>query len=137
MKQHEYDDDDSDDKVEGAFYTPPANPLMVKIREKDLNEIHGSPFGDPEKIVIMDLKNIMKRLEDFNYNYDEDEDIITLVGRKPETIAKFKFEDLDKGLVDEEVRDILNEYELRRLPSEYADKSIEKIYSKLEKVQNI
>ena len=67
--------------------------------------------------------------------YDKDENLITLVGKKPETIAQFKFEDFDKGLVYKEAKDTLDEYGLRRLPSEYVDKSIEEVYSKLEKVQ--
>ena len=50
-------------------------------------------------------------------------------------MAQFKFEDFDKGLNNKEARDILNEYGLTRLPSEYKDKPIEKIYQKIEKVR--
>ena len=54
---------------------------------------------------------------------------------KPKSVAQFKFEDFDKGLNNKKARDILNEYELRRLPSEYKDKTIEKINQKIEKVR--
>ena len=54
---------------------------------------------------------------------------------KPKSLAQFKFEDLDKGLNNKKARDILNEYGLSRLPSEYKDKTIEKINQKIEKVR--
>ena len=47
---------------------------------------------------------------DFNYKYDTNENMITLVGNKPESIAQFKFEDLDEGLVNKEAKDILDKY---------------------------
>ena len=45
-------------------------------------------------------------------------------------MAYFEFEDFDKGLNYKKVRDILNEFGLKRLPSEYKDESIEKINKK-------
>ena len=52
---------------------------------------------------------------------------------KQKSVAYFEFEDFDKGLNYKEARDILDEFGLRRLPSEYKDESIEKINKKIEK----
>ena len=74
-------------------------------------------------------------MKNFNYKHDEENNRLTILEEKPKNIANFKFEDFDKGLVYKEAKDILDEYELRRLPSEYMDKSIGKVCGKLGKVE--
>ena len=54
---------------------------------------------------------------------------------KPESVAYFEFEDFDKGLNYKIARDILEEFGLKRLPSEYKDEPIEKINKKIEKAR--
>ena len=61
--------------------------------------------------------------------------MITLVGNKPESIAQFKFEDLDEGLVNKEAKDILDKYGCR-LPSNYVEKPIESIERKFKSVES-
>ena len=61
--------------------------------------------------------------------------MITLVGKKPVSIAQFKFEDLDEGLVDKEAKDILDKYGYR-LPSNYVEKPIESIERKIKSVES-
>ena len=58
---------------------------------------HKTP-EDPDRIYTVNFKEIGDKLNKFNYSYDKDENLITLVGKKTESIAQFKFEDLDKGL---------------------------------------
>ena len=128
------------DDDETGKYEDIDDKVIVQIKNKDLAKIKGSSStfygGDPEGISVVYLKQIAKELFDFDYDYDKDKNIITLVGKKKtENIAQFKFEDFDKGLNYREAKDILDEYKIRRLPSEYAHKSIEKIYNKLEKVK--
>ena len=77
----------------------------------------------------------MQYLKDFNYEYDKDKNLITLVGKRPEEIAKFNFEDLDKGLEYKEAKDILDSFNLS-YPSKMAEQSIERINRRLERVQN-
>ena len=72
---------------------------------------------------------------DFNYKYDTNENMITLVGKKPESIAQFKFEDLDEGLANKEAKDILDKYGYR-LPSNYVEKPIESIERKIKSVES-
>ena len=74
-------------------------------------------------------------MNNFNYSYDKDENLITLVGEKPESIAQFKFEDLDQGLVNKEAKDILDEYRYG-LPSNYVEKPIESIERKIKSVES-
>ena len=108
------------------------------MKHMDYYIISGNPhktLKDPDRIYTFNFKEIGENLNKFNYNYDKDKNLITLVGKKPEKIAQLKFEDFDKGLVYKEAKDILDEYGFRQLPSEYVDKSIEKVYSKLEKVR--
>ena len=50
-------------------------------------------------------------------------------------VATFDRDYFDKGLVYKGAKDILYEYKIRRPPSVYMDKSIEKVYGKLEKVK--
>ena len=54
---------------------------------------------------------------------------------KPKSVAYFEFEDLDKGLNYKKAKDILKEFGLKRLPSEYKDESIEKINKKIAKAR--
>ena len=54
---------------------------------------------------------------------------------KPKSVAYFEFEDFDKGLNFKKAKDILKEFGLKRLPSEYKDESIEKINRKIEKAR--
>ena len=132
------DDDDDDDEQTEEKYKIPVFDVPVRMKQKDYYKIMGYTHITPDhtgQIYTVNFKEIGDKLNNFNYNYDKDENLTTLVGKKRETIAQFKFEDLDKGLVYKEAKDILDEYGLRRLPSEYLDKSIEKVYSKLEKVQ--
>ena len=49
--------------------------------------------------------------------------------------AYFEFEDFDKGLKYTIARNILKDFGLKRLPSEYKDETIEKINKKLEKAR--
>ena len=70
----------------------------------------------------------------FDYKYDKDKNMITLVGEKPEEIAKFNFKDLDKGLEYKGAKDYLDSLNLH-YPSVMAEKSISKINRKLEKAQ--
>ena len=58
----------------------------------------------------------------------------TLVGEKPEEIAKFNFKDLDKGLEYKDAKDYLDSLKFH-YPSVMAEKSIYKINRKLEKAQ--
>ena len=108
---------------------------MVKIKNKDFHKILGSEYihGDPEEIIETNFKNISDKLKDFDYKCDKDENMITLVGEKPEEITKFNFKDLDKGLEYKDAKDLdsLNFH----YPSVMAEKSISKINRKLEKAQ--
>ena len=54
---------------------------------------------------------------------------------KPKSVAYFEFKDFDKGLNFTIARNILKEFGLKRLPSEYKDESIEKINKKIEKAR--
>ena len=87
----------------------------IKDANKLLNEVENQ-FESNEI-----LRRKMKRLyQSLGEEYEEES------VEKPKSVAQFKFEDFDKGLNNKKARDILNEYELRRLPSEYKDKTIEK-----------
>ena len=76
----------------------------------------------------------MKRLyQSLGEEYEEEDEEESV--EKPKSVAYFKFEDYDKGLNNKEARDILKEFELKGLPSEYKDESIEKINKKNRKSQ--
>ena len=77
------DDDDDDDEDKGTFYEPPDVPVIVKIKNKDFYKILRTNIrGDPEEIIKANLKNIADKLKDFDYKYNKDENMITLVGKK-------------------------------------------------------
>ena len=107
------------------------------MKQKDYFIVLGHPHkivDDPDRILTVNFEEIGENLNDFNYNYNKDENLITLVGKKPESIAQFKFEDLDKGLEYKEVKDYLDSLNLH-YPSVMAEKSLAKINRKLEKAQ--
>ena len=64
---------------------PKDSDAKVKIKRKDYFKIIGSKYvhGDPEEIIDTDLKNLAHKSIDFNYKYDTNENMITLVGKKP------------------------------------------------------
>ena len=107
------------------------------MKVKDHLTVLGYPHkivDDPDRISTVNFKEIGDKLNKFNYNYDKDENLITLVGKKPKSIAQFKFEDLDKGLANKEAKDILDEYRYG-LPSKYVEKPIERIERKIKNVE--
>ena len=126
------DEEKTEEKYERPFFEVP-----VKMKQKDYFIVSGYPHkivDDPDRISTVNFKEIGDKLNKFNYNYDKDENLITLVGKKPESIAQFKFEDLDKGLVNKEAKDILDEYGYG-LPSKYVEKSIVRIERKIKNVE--
>ena len=107
------------------------------MKQKDYFIVSGYPHkivDDPDRISTVNFKEIGDKLNKFNYNYDKDENLITLVGKEPESIAQFKFEDLDKGLVNKEAKDILDEYGYG-LPSKYVEKPTVRIERKIKNVE--
>ena len=104
------DDDDGDGDGDGdgvvGMIDPKDSVAKVKLKRKDYFKIIGSKYvhGYPEEIINTYLKSLAHKLIDFNYKYDANENMITLVGKKTESIARFKFEDLDEGLADKEAR---------------------------------
>ena len=130
------DDGDGDGDGVESMIEPKDLDAKVKIKRKDYFKIIGSKYvhGDPEEIINTDLKNLAHYLIDFNYKYDTNKNMIT-VGKKPESIAQFKFEDLDEGLVNKEAKDILDEYGYR-LQSNYVEKTIESIERKIKSVES-
>ena len=126
-----------DDEQTEEKYKRLLNIVPVRMKHKDYNIISGYPHKtpeDPDRIYTVHFKEIGDKLNKFNYNYDKDESLITLVGKKPESIAQFKFEDLDKGLEYKEAKDYLDSLNLH-YPSVMAEKSLSKINRKLEKAQ--
>ena len=95
---------------------------------KDANKLLKEAENQFESIEILQRK-IKIFYQTLGEEYDEES------VEKPKSVAQFKFEDFNKGLNIKETRDILNEYGLTRLPSEYKDESIENINNKIEKVR--
>ena len=95
---------------------------------KDANKLLNEVENQFESIEILRRK-IKRFYQSLGEEYEEES------VEKPGSVAQFKFEDLDKGLNNKKARDILKEYGLSRLPSEYKDKTIEKINQKIEKVR--
>ena len=126
------DEEKTEKKYERPFFEVP-----VRMKQKDYFIVLGYPHkivDDPDRILTVNFKEIGENLNDFNYNYDKDENLITLVGKKTRSIAQFKFEDLDKGLEYKEAKDYLDSLNLH-YPSVMAEKSLAKINRKLEKAQ--
>ena len=132
LQRKEDDDGDDDDDDDETDLFPP-----IKMKYKDYIKIFGDYLAnkDPEEIVeAPHLKYISSKLRGFNYKYDKDKNMLTLVGEKPEEIAKFNFKDLDKGLEYKDAKDYLDSFKFH-YPSVMAEKSISKINRKLEKAQ--
>ena len=126
------DEEKTEEKYERPFFEVP-----VRMKQKNYFIVLGYPHkivDDPDRILTVNFKDIGENLNDFNYNYDKDENLITLIGKKPESIAQFKFEDLDKGLEYKEAKDYLDSLNLH-YPSVMTEKSLAKINRKLEKAQ--
>ena len=105
------------------------NDLMAKLIEESKAKYQDGNINDANKLLkeadnqkesIESLERKIRRL--YQYLGDEEEESVG----KPKSVAHFEFEDFDKGLNYKEARDILKEFGLRRLPSEYKDQSIEK-----------
>ena len=104
------DEEKTEEKYERPFFEVP-----VRMKQKNNFKVLGYPHkivDDPDQILTVTFKEIGENLNDFNYNYDKDENLITLVGKKTESIAQFKFEDLDKGLEYKEAKDYLDSLNL-------------------------
>ena len=115
------------------------NDLMAKLIEESKAKYQDGNINDANKLLkeadnqkesIESLQRKIRRLYQYLGEDEEEESV-----GKPKSVAYFEFEDFDKGLNYKEARDILKEFGLRRLPSEYKDQSIEKINKKLEKAR--
>ena len=83
---YEATDDGDGDSVVGMI-EPKDLDAKVKIKRKDFYKIIGSKVhGDRAEIINTDLKNLAHYLIDFNYKYDTNENILTLVGKKKQKV---------------------------------------------------
>ena len=56
------------------------------IKKKDYYKIKGIPIStleDPDSLIAEYIDEFINDLSDFDYNYDKDKNMITLIGKKP------------------------------------------------------
>ena len=111
------------------------NDLLKKLVKKSEEKFKDGKYDDSIKLSKED-KEQNERIEVFQRKIKR---LFQSLGKesveKPKSVAYFDFKDFDEGLNYKIAKDILKDFGLKRLPSEYKDEPIEKIDKKMEKAR--